>query len=620
MQLGKFALLFVFILLFVSCRPQLENIVVGNASEGHVDDPHSFGDNSAARVRHLKLDLSVDFSQRLVSGFALLTIAKNGADTLFLDSNELKIDSMKSKGQHVVFTISTPEKYLGSKIIIPLASVGDTVAIYYSASKDAVALQWLSPEQTYDKKYPFLYTQGQPNLTRSWIPVQDSPGIRFTYDATLRVPAGLMALMSAVNPQTPVKDGVYYFHMDEPIPAYLLVMAVGNLAFHAFDNRSGVYAEPGQLKAAVFEFSETPEMIRTAESLYGPYAWGRYDILVLPPAFPFGGMENPRLTFATPTVIAGDRSLANLIAHELAHSWSGNLVTNATWNDFWLNEGFTTYFERRIVEKVKNKDYADMNSIIGRNDLDIELADFGLDSQQSRLKQNLNGENPDDAMTDIPYEKGYLFLVLLERTFGREKMDDFLNGYFAHFKFNTITTEEFVKYLYSKFDAVQLDKIHTNDWIYKPGIPDNAPVFESKMFEAVEKEEPALIGGTSRLAYKDWDFNQWLYFLRRIKGKTGLNELNRLNESYHFLESQNTEILAIWLENNIVLKNTAINGKVNEFLGRVGRRKFLEPLYKALLQSGQKDVALEIYRQHRSGYHSVSQHSLDKMLDYKPTK
>ncbi len=620
MQLTKFAIIFLSTLLIASCGSKPDDKVTATVPEASVDDPHSYGDNSSARITHLSLDLKVDFKEHVVSGVAQLSVAKNGADTLFLDSNELKIDSMKSNGKRVDFTMNAPEKYLGSKIAIPLASVGDTIAIFYSASKDAVALQWLSPEQTYDKKYPFLYTQGQPNLTRSWIPVQDSPGIRFTYDATLHVPAGLMALMSAVNPQSSVKDGIYHFTMDEPIPAYLLVMAVGNIAFHAFDDRSGVYAEPGQLKAAAYEFGETPEMIKTAESLYGPYAWGRYDILVLPPAFPFGGMENPRLTFATPTVIAGDRSLANLIAHELAHSWSGNLVTNATWNDFWLNEGFTTYFERRIVEKVKNKDYADMNSIIGRNDLDIELSDFGIESPQSRLKQSLQGENPDDAMTDVPYEKGYLFLVLIERTFGRDKMDNFLKGYFAHFKFKTITTEEFEKYLYSKFDPVQLDEINTKDWIYKSGIPENAPVFESNLFEAVEKEEPALLNGTSKLAYKDWDFNQWLYFLRKIKGKTDLNELNRLNENYHFIESGNTEILAIWLEDNIVLKNKTINGKVDEFLGRVGRRKFLEPLYKALLQSGQRDVALEIYGKHRSGYHSVSQNTLDRMLDYKSTK
>lgn len=612
-------IVFTFFTLFVSCKPESSQSD-GSISKRIIDDAHSFGDNSDARVKHLSLNLKADFDKKTLSGWAKLVVAKNGADSLFLDSNNLNIESVENAGKPIPYVIYAPKDFIGSKIAIPTASFNDTITIRYATKPEALALQWLSPEQTYGKKHPFLYTQGQAVLTRSWIPIQDSPGIRFTYDAQISVPKGLMALMSAENPQKKSDDGIYKFDMKQPIPAYLVALAIGDLAFHAFDGTSGVYAEPEQLKAAAYEFAETPDMIKTAEELYGPYVWGRYDILILPPAFPFGGMENPRLTFATPTVIAGDRSLSSLIAHELAHSWSGNLVTNATWDDFWLNEGFTVYFERRIIEKVKGKDFSDMGSIIGRGDLNNAFSDFGDDGKETCLKLDLKGHNPDDGMTDVPYEKGYLFVVLLERTFGRDKIDAFLKKYFQVYKFKTITTEEFEDYIKTQLDTIQLDAIHLHEWLYNAGLPDNAPGFESKLFDMVEKEKENLLNGKSTIQYKDWDFNQWLYFINSIRNKATLEQLNSLNKRYHFLESNNSEILASWLTNNIIVGNKVVNSRLEGFLCKVGRRKFLTPLYKALLQSGQKDEALKIYRNCRSSYHSVSQSTLDELLGYSKSK
>lgn len=612
-------IVFAFFTLLVSCKPESSQSD-RSVRKRIVDDAHSFGDYSDARVKHLSLNLKADFDKKTLSGWAKLVVAKNGADSLFLDSNNLNIESVENAGKPIPYVIYAPKDFIGSKIAIPTASFNDTITIRYSTKPEALALQWLSPEQTYGKKQPFLYTQGQAVLTRSWIPIQDSPGIRFTYDAQISVPKGLMALMSAENPQKKSDDGKYKFDMKQPIPAYLVALAIGDLAFHAFDGISGVYAEPEQLKAAAYEFAETPDMIKTAEELYGPYVWGRYDILILPPAFPFGGMENPRLTFATPTVIAGDRSLSSLIAHELAHSWSGNLVTNATWDDFWLNEGFTVYFERRIIEKVKGKDFSDMGSIIGRGDLNNAFSDFGEDGKETCLKLDLKGLNPDDGMTDVPYEKGYLFVVLLERTFGRDKIDAFLKKYFEVYKFKTITTEEFEDYIKSQLDTVQLDAIHLHEWLYNAGLPDNAPGFESKLFDSVEKEKENLLNGKSTIQYKDWDFNQWLYFINSIRNKATLEQLNSLNKRYHFLESNNSEILAGWLTNNIIVGNKVVNSRLEGFLCKVGRRKFLTPLYKALLQSGQKDEALKIYRNCRSSYHSVSQSTLDELLGYSKSK
>ncbi|MCA0332975.1 MAG: M1 family metallopeptidase [Bacteroidetes bacterium] len=612
-------IVFTFFTLFVSCKPESSQSD-GSISKRIIDDAHSFGDNSDARVKHLSLNLKADFDKKTLSGWAKLVVAKNGADSLFLDSNNLNIESVENAGKPIPYVIYAPKDFIGSKIAIPTASFNDTITIRYATKPEALALQWLSPEQTYGKKHPFLYTQGQAVLTRSWIPIQDSPGIRFSYDAQISVPKGLMALMSAENPQKKSDDGIYKFDMKQPIPAYLVALAIGDLAFHAFDGTSGVYAEPEQLKAAAYEFAETPDMIKTAEELYGPYVWGRYDILILPPAFPFGGMENPRLTFATPTVIAGDRSLSSLIAHELAHSWSGNLVTNATWDDFWLNEGFTVYFERRIIEKVKGKDFSDMGSIIGRGDLNNAFSDFGDDGKETCLKLDLKGHNPDDGMTDVPYEKGYLFVVLLERTFGRDKIDAFLKKYFQVYKFKTITTEEFEDYIKTQLDTIQLDAIHLHEWLYNAGLPDNAPGFESKLFDMVEKEKENLLNGKSTIQYKDWDFNQWLYFINSIRNKATLEQLNSLNKRYHFLESNNSEILASWLTNNIIVGNKVVNSRLEGFLCKVGRRKFLTPLYKALLQSGQKDEASKIYRNCRSSYHSVSQSTLDELLGYSKSK
>ena len=579
-----------------------------------VDDTHSFGDNSTARVKHLKLNLKADFQFSILSGSATLFFDKNDADTLFLDSRDLKIDSIVSKGLVKNYIIDKPVEFLGSKISIPTAGLADSVKIYYETSPQAAAIQWLTPEQTSGKKHPFLYTQGQAILTRSWIPIQDSPGIRFTYTANIEVPKELMALMSAENPQKLNSEGKYHFTMDKAIPAYLVALAIGELRFKSFDKRSGVYAEPDLLKSAAYEFAETPAMIKSAESLYGPYEWERYDILVLPPAFPFGGMENPRLTFATPTVLAGDRSLANLIAHELAHSWSGNLVTNATWNDFWLNEGFTVYFERRIVEEVKSKDYADVNSIIGRNDLDNAFKDFGNKGDETKLLLELEGKDPDDGMNDVAYEKGYLFLVMLEKAFGRQDLDVFLKNYFQEYKFKSITTSVFEVYLYKHFPPAELDKLKVKEWLYQAGLPDNAPIFESKLFAAVDTEKPKLLDGSSKLNFKDWEFNQWLYFLRMIDGNASIDQMNSMDKRYGFSTSSNSEIQAIWLQDNINLKNTSVNSSVDQFLGRVGRRKFLMPLYEALVSSGQKDVAVKIYNKHRDSYHSVSQNSLDRLL------
>jgi aminopeptidase N len=388
-------------------------------------------------------------------------------------------------------------------------------------------------------------------------------------------------------------------------------------------NRTGIYAEPVSLNDAAYEFAELEQMLVTAEKLYGKYRWDRYDLLLLPPSFPFGGMENPRITFLTPTIIAKDRSLTSLVAHELAHSWSGNLVTNATWNDFWLNEGFTVYFERRIMEAMYGKDYADMLKVLGMQDLQNTLEELGPDSPDTRLKLNLEGRDPDDGLTDIAYEKGNYFLLNIENAVGREKFDQFLNGYFQKFAFQTMTTDAFIQYLESeliKHDPELAQKINYEAWIFKPGIPKNAIKVSSSRFEQVEKSAEAWKKGqpASEIATKDWSSHEWLHFLRALPEQLSAAQMQELDQTFRFTQSGNSEILAAWLE--IAVKNNyePANKALENFLVHVGRRKFLIPLYKALMTSPDgKEKARAIYAKARPNYHAVATSTIDAFFKEK---
>ena len=584
-------------------------------------DVHSFARPQEAIVRHLDLDLTVDFQMKKLSGTAILTIENiSKGELLHLDSRDLTIDSVTlDDGSSTKYDLMPAVPFLGSELIVHIKPGTKKVKINYSTSPSAAALQWLNPEQTAGGKQPFLFTQSQAILARTWIPLQDSPGIRFTYNATVHCPKGLMALMSAENDSVLHADGVYTFKMPQAIPSYLMALAVGDLRFHAYDNRCGVFAEPVTLDKSAYEFVDMPRMIAAAEELYGPYAWGRYDVLVLPPSFPFGGMENPRLTFATPTIIAGDRSLVALVAHELAHSWSGNLVTNATWNDFWLNEGFTVYFESRIMEKLYGKDYEDMLTVLAKGELEHTIDDLGKDNPDTRLYLNLEGRDPDDGMSDIAYEKGRFFLLNIEKAVGRERWDAFLKQYFAEHAFQSITTEQFVDYL--EENLIQGDgklrntQIRANKWIYDTGLPDSCPKVFSTELEKANQVAQDFTAGRKIEVPNGWTTHHWLYFLRQLPDSLSLTQMEALDKRFHFTESGNSEILCQWLELCIRSNYTVADKALEHFLTSVGRRKFLKPLYAALIETPSgKEKAKQIYVKARPGYHSVSSSTIDEML------
>jgi leukotriene-A4 hydrolase len=585
-----------------------------------MNDIHSFARPDEAVVRHLALDLAVDFERQILSGSATLTIdVHDGARELVLDTNGLTIDRVTlDSGRETTFALGDEQPFLGRSLTIAIEPDTKSVKIEYASSPDAAAVQWLTPAQTAGGKDPFLFTQSQAILARTWVPCQDSPGVRMTYEAAIRVPRGLVAVMSAENPTEASADGVYRFRMPQQIPSYLLALAVGDLAFRSLGRNSGVYAEKPMIEASAYELADTQQMIDAAERIYGPYRWGQYDVLVLPPSFPFGGMENPRLTFATPTILAGDRSLVNLVAHELAHSWSGNLVTNATWNDFWLNEGFTVYFERRIMEQVAGREYSEMLALLGYQDLEATVAE--VPPRDTHLFLDLTGRDPDEAATKLPYEKGYSLLRLIEETVGREAFDKFLREYFDRHAFQSMTTAAFLAELrdelLSKFPGSE-DRIGVEQWIHTPGIPENAPQIKSDAFTRVEDQVAAFQRGTpaSELAAKGWSTHEWIHFLRHLPKDLTREQMAQLDAAFHFTDSGNSEILHEWLLQAIEHRYETAYDALERFLLRQGRRKFLKPLYQKLAETPEGlERARKIYAKARPTYHSVSYRTMDQIL------
>lgn len=612
-------------LIMLSCQNQENGNETVEAIENEaeimtIEDPHSFARPQEAIVKHLNWDAKVNFEEKQITATATWDIEQFEDDAqIIFDTDNLKIDKVQVDGKKTQWSLGNPDPELGRALAIELPKDAKQVSIDYRTGESARALQWLSPEQTAGKNMPFLFTQSQAILARSWVPTQDGPGVRFTYEARVAVPDDMLALMSASNPQERNDSNVYHFEMPQPIPSYLLALAVGDVYFEATGERSGVYAEKELLDTAAYEFADLEKMISAAEELYGPYAWGRYDLIVLPPSFPFGGMENPRLTFATPTILAGDRSLVSLVAHELAHSWSGNLVTNATWNDFWLNEGFTVYFEHRIMEAVYGREYSEMLASLTRDGLQKAAADMmEYAPDDTKLKLALEGRNPDDGVTSIPYDKGYFFLRLIEENVGRERFDDFLRTYFEEKQFEVMTTEAFVEYLKENLlSPEQMDSLKIEEWIYERGIPDNLPEVKSDRFAVVEAAVEQFIEKddlpTAAISQK-WTTHEWLHFIHSLPENINVKQLARLDQAYKFTQTGNSEIAAAWFQPTIRAGYEPIYPRVENFLINVGRRKFLTPTYKALLESGKEKMAEEVYEQARPNYHAVSRETMDELL------
>ncbi|WP_043320091.1 M1 family metallopeptidase [Microbulbifer sp. HZ11] len=579
-------------------------------------DYHSFANTDDYRVKHLDLDLTADFDSKVLKGEAILDIQrltqKNPA--LILDTRDIDVTAVRAgvgnSLQDVKFSMGKTDPNLGTPLKINLPKGANKVSIQYQTSPGASGVQWLEPQQTAGKQHPFLFTQAQAIHARSFIPLQDTPQVRMTYKATIRTPKELRAVMSANNDPEAELDGVFEFEMPQAIPSYLIAIGIGNLDFKAMGERTGVYAEPELLEAAAKEFEDTEDMLEVTEENFGPYRWDRYDLLILPPSFPFGGMENPRLSFITPTVIAGDKSLVALIAHELAHSWSGNLITNASWRDLWLNEGFTTYLTNRIMQFVYGDERYQMEMALGYDDLKADLAD--RPDQDEIMAIDLRGRDPDEVFSNIPYEKGSLFLYELEQKVGRENFDKFLMEYFNHFAFQSITTEDFVEYLDNtllKQYPDKLDRARIQEWIFEPGIPEGAPKPTSDAFTKLDPVREKWLNGEMKASDIDtngWTFHQWKYFLDGMPEKLSDDQLKELDSTFDLTQSKNNEIAFSWLMIAVRNNYEPANARLEDFLVSIGRNKFLRPLYRNMVENGKTDEAKRIFEKAKPGYHPLT--------------
>jgi leukotriene-A4 hydrolase len=616
----------------------------GNAphsvNSGPIDpdlDYHSYANLDQFRVTHLELDLRVDLNAKTITGVAALELKRMDprATQVVLDTKDLLILDVMQKATDVLgatgknqtiwvsrpFHLEKPDPILGRALVIelPLSRRGsESIRIDYETQAESSALQWLTAKQTARHK-PFLYTNSEPIGARTWIPLQDTPQVRATYKAKVHTDTDVRAVMSAESDPLAKRNGEYSFVMPQPVPSYLIALAVGDLEFQETGPRTGVYAEKSMIKEAAKEFADTEAMIQANEKMFGPYRWSRYDVLVMPPSFPEGGMENPRLSFITPTVVVGDKSLVSVIAHELAHSWAGNLVGNATWRDLWLNEGFTDYMESRIMTAVYGEQRSSMEAVLGLKSLQADLAK--LKPADQILAIDLRDRDPGEVFSEIPYEKGRLFLNYLDAKFGREHFDAFLRGYFDHFAFKSITTEQFLAYLQEnlldRFPGI-VTRNQVDAWVFRPGLPADAVLPVTTMFEPVDQARAAWLAAKlpAKKVGMDWIAQQWQYFLDLMPAALQPGQLAELDKAFNFSKSPNAEIAHSWFK--LVIANDYLPAypRLEEYMKTVGRRKLIAPLYEALMKTPSGAVvAKRVFAKARPGYHPDAVKAIEAIVD-----
>lgn len=607
-----------------AAQPSVQEAAGAAAAEDRRRDPFTYANYDAVRVTDLALDATVLFNEKTLDAVATLTVERvdPAATTLVLDANDLDIRRVEA-GDGETFAPATyrlgpDDPVLGSKLTVDLPAGAKKVRIAYRTNPGAEALQWLAPEQTAGKKRPFMYSQNQSINARSMAPVQDTPAVRMTWSAIIRTPADLRAVMSAENDMGPT-DGEYAFRMPQPVPAYLLAIAAGDIAFKPLSETIGVYAEPSVVEAAAAEFADTPAMEKIASALYGPYRWGRYDLLILPPSFPFGGMENPRLSFMTPTLLAGDKSLTGVVAHELAHSWSGNLVTNATWSDAWLNEGVTSYVENRLMEAVYGTGRAVMEQALSLKSLQEEVAEQKK-PELTRLRLPMNLDHPDDAFSDIAYVKGEFFLRFLEERYGRAVFDPFLKDWFETYAFKAATTDDFRAFLLERLGAANPGAVsiaEIDEWLDAPGLPATTPQPKSAAFDKVDAARRAFLDGAaapSSLGTAAWTAQEWLHFINGLPADVSPSRLSELDLAFDLTNSRNAEIAFAWQMKAIGSGYAPAMPAVETFLTHVGRGKFIYPLYRALKDKGELATAERIFEKAKAGYHPIAQRRVAEIL------
>lgn len=614
--------------------PEQERVIAPILTSEQAFDEFTYARPAEARVTHVALDLDLDFEGKRVDGTATLDLdVAEGARELVLDSNGLVIGGVTDgAGNALEYTVgeadaANAEK--GEPITIQLGeSTGpalDQVVIAYASGPEAEALQWLDPEQTAGGRYPYVFSQGQAILNRSWIPTQDSPGIRQTWEARITAPEPLTVVMSGISRGDPEDVGegrrAFEFAMENSVPPYLIALAAGNIEFAEIGPRSGVWSEPEVLESAATELADTEALIDAGIDLFGEYRWGRYDMIVLPPSFPYGGMENPTLTFLTPTFIAGDKSNNGLVAHELAHSWSGNLVTYASWRDGWLNEGVTSYIENRIVEAVYGAERAEQEYALSFADLESAVEEAGADSPVTAMRTPA-GTSPFDTLSEANYDKGTAFLRTVERVVGREAFDAWLTAWFDEHAFQPATSEMFLASLREDLvqgDAALEERLMLDDWVYGTGIPANVIRPDAAAFAEVDAAVAAYAADATlpqRTAWQGWTAAEQRRFMAELPEAMSDEALAALDRALGVSQSGNNEVLFLWLEAALRNEYDPAVPQVREFLSRVGRNKFVAPLFQALWDTGAwgQPIAAGIYDETRGGYHSMTRGNVDEIV------
>jgi len=578
-------------------------------------DPHSYADDTQPRTKTFDWRARVDFAGRVLAAEITLHFAQPAAGgPLDLDTRALHIDAvLDTNGAPLEHTLHAADPVLGSRLEIAIPPGAESVTIRYRTSPEASALQWLTPEQTLGKQHPYLFSQCQAIHARSIIPCQDTPSIRQTFKASLDVPSELRAVMAAAPVAREVRGdrAVEQFEMPQAIPPYLFAFAVGDLASKDLSPRSRVWTEPAQLEAAAWEFAQVEDHIHAAEALFGPYDWDRFDLLVMPPSFPYGGMENPRLTFLTPSLLAGDRSLVNVLAHELAHSWTGNLVTNSTAEHFWLNEGFTVFAERRILEALEGTEMATLHAAIGHQKLLQAFAQHAERPELTKLRTQLTGIDPDDAFSAVPYEKGYFFLKALEAAAGRAAFDALLARWLGAHRFGAVTTDDFLTLVEGEIPGL-LAKVDANAWIDAPGLPATFREPESPRLGAVLELAGRVPAADET---KAWSVTEWVLYLEAMPRPSPRDVCETLDRTYALTTARNPEVLASWLTLACESGYDEALPRIEELLAQTGRMKYLRPLYRALAgRADTKPLAQSLFAKLQGQYHPIAQQVVRSVL------
>jgi leukotriene-A4 hydrolase len=580
-----------------------------------VHDPTSYADLSQGRIQNIDFHIQADFSTNTLAIEATYQLDTPRRGPLFLDTYKINLQSATANGRPLKWEFDTQNEAMGARLHIKGLDGDTSFTLTFRTSRDAIALQWLNAAQTLGGEHPFLYSQCQNIHARSVFPCQDTPSVRFTFTAEVEVPPGMTAVMAAEQLKSQEGSGHFVFRMPQPIPSYLFALGVGHLEFRELGPRTGIYAEPQIIESAAWEFAENESRMNEAEKLLGPYLWGRYDLLVLPPSFPFGGMENPRLTFLTPTAILGTRGQTPLITHELAHAWTGNLVTNATWQDFWLNEGWTTYAEIRISEVLEGKDATDLSTVFHEREVLEAMERLGMTSPQTCLKRT-DHDDDDPAGFGIPYYKGCFFLQECERTVGRTRFDAFIQKYMKRFKFQSITTEMFLDFMKVELPEI-FEKVNVRQWIYEPGMPEGRIRPQSHLYDDVQAALQIYQHGKrpTRAQVENWSGDQIKCFLQGLPARIPVNDCPYFEEVLHLEKWNDAAYYSFFYSVCIASGYQQILPRVEAFAEKIGRMLYIMPVFRALVQTEwSRGHARPLFERVKPRHHQITMNGIERML------